>query len=145
MPVLAPLPVIDPVAVADVEALLAAIPPDRELDEPGEDRRETRIELPSVDLAGDQPHNVGAAAWPVTAGPVGMGSLEPAQDPGPVQEIVDQGIDRDQLHANFEPARANVSGADQNARHRHGQDLVRNAVDVAHRLDQANERLRQRV
>ena len=49
------------------------------------------------------------------------------------------------MHANFQPPRANVSGADQNARHRHGQDLVRNAVDVAHRLDQANARLRQGV
>ena len=51
MPVLAPIPVIEPVAVADVEALLAAIPPDRELYEPGEDLREGTIELPSVDLA----------------------------------------------------------------------------------------------
>jgi len=74
-----------------------------------------------------------------------MGGLEPAQDPGPVQEVVDQGIDGDQVHANFQPPRANVSGADQNARHRHGQDLVRNAADVAHRLDQANARLRQGV
>src|SRR4029077_3198495 len=131
MPVLAPIPVIDPVAVADVEALLAAIPPDREMYEPGKNRRESAVELPSVDLAGNQPDNVGAAAWPVAAGPVGMGGLEPAQDPGPVQEVVDQGIDGDQVHANFQPPRANVSGADQNARHRHGQDLVRNAVDVA--------------
>ena len=145
MPVLAPMPVIEPVAVADVEALLAAIPPDRELDEPGEDLPGKSVELPSVDLAGDQPDNVGAAAWPVTAGPVRVGSLEPGQDPGPVQEIVDQGIDRDQVHADFQPPRANVSGADQNAGHRHGQDLVRNAVDVAQWLDQANARLRQRV
>ena len=68
MPVLAPMPVIDPVAVANVEALLAAIPPDRELHEPGEDLREGAVELPSVDLAGNQPDNVGAAAWPVAAG-----------------------------------------------------------------------------
>jgi hypothetical protein len=81
MPVLASMPVIEPVAVADVEALLAAIPPDRELDEPGEDRRETTIELPSVDLAGDQPDNVGAAAWPVTAGPVGWAALNRARIP----------------------------------------------------------------
>ena len=77
MPVLAPMPVIEPVAVADVVALLAAIPPDRELHEPGEDLRETTVELPSVELAGNQPDNVGAAAWPVTAGTVGMDSLEP--------------------------------------------------------------------
>jgi hypothetical protein len=145
MPVLAPVPVIEPVAVADVEALRAAIAPNRELDEPGEDLRETTVELPRVDLAGDQADNVGAAAGPVAAGAVGVGGLEPGQDPGPVQEIVYQGIDRYQLHANFEPARANVSGADQNARHRHCQDLVGNAVDVAHRLDQANARLRQGI
>jgi hypothetical protein len=80
MPVLAPMPVIEPVAIAGVEPLLAAIAPDRELHEPGEDLRETTVELPSVDLAGDQPDNVGAAAWPVTAGPVGVGGLEPGQD-----------------------------------------------------------------
>jgi hypothetical protein len=62
MPVLAPMLIIDPVAVADVEALLAAIPPDRELDEPGKDLREGSIELPSVDLCGNQPNDVGAAA-----------------------------------------------------------------------------------
>ena len=118
---MAPMPVIDPVAVANVEALLAAIPPDRELDEPGKDVRETTIELPSVDLAGDQPDNVDAAAWPVTAGTVRMGGLEPGQDPGPVQEIVDQGIDRDQVHADFQPPRANISGTNQNARQGHGE------------------------
>ena len=99
MPVLAPIPVINSVAVADVEALLAAIPPDRELHEPGEDLREAGIELPRVNFAGDQTNDAGAAAWPVTAGAIRVGSLESAQDPGPVQEVVDQGIDRDQLHA----------------------------------------------
>ena len=137
MPVLAPIPVIEPIAVADVEALLAAIPPDRELHEPGEDRREGTVELPGVDLAGNLPDNVGAAAWPVTAGPVWMASLEPAQDPGPVQEIVDQGIDRDQVHADFQPPRANISGTNQNARQGHGEHLVRNAVDIPQRFDQA--------
>ena len=52
MPVLAPMPVIEPVAVANVEALLAAIPPDRELDEPRENGREARIERTGVDLLG---------------------------------------------------------------------------------------------
>ncbi len=130
MPVLAPMAVIEPVAVADVEALLAAIAPDRELDEPGEDLRETAVELTSIDLCGNQPHNIGAAIWPVAAGAVGMGRVEPSQDPGPMQEIVDQGIDGDQVHPNFQPPRANVSGADQNVREAHRQDLVSNAVDI---------------
>ena len=62
MPVLAAMPVVEPVAIANVEALLAAIAPDCELDEPGEDLRETAVELPSVDFAGDQADGIGAAA-----------------------------------------------------------------------------------
>ena len=145
MPVLVPMPVVEPIAVADVEALLAAIAPDRELHEPGEDLRETTAELTSVDFAGNQPDNVGAAAWPVTAGPVGMGGLEPGQDPGPVQEIVDQGIDRNQVHTGLQPLGANIGGTDQNAREGHGQHLVRNAIDIAQRLNQGIARLRQGV
>ncbi len=130
MAVLAPVSVIDPIAVADVKALLAAIPPDCELHEPGEDLRKIAVELPSVDLAGNQPNDIGAAAWPVAAGPVRMGSLKPSQDPGPVQKVVDQSIDGDQLHPDFQPLRANVSRADQNVREAHRQDLVSNAVDI---------------
>jgi hypothetical protein len=92
---LAPVPVIEPVAVADVEALLAAIAPNRELDEPGEDSRESWIERTSVDLLGSTANNFGAAAWPVAAGAVWVGSLGPRQDPGPMQKVMDQGIDRD--------------------------------------------------
>jgi hypothetical protein len=84
------MPVVEPVAVANVEPLLAAIPPHRELHEPRENGREGRIERTSVDLPGSTGNNLGAAAWPV----VGMGSLESGQDPSPVQKIVDQGLDR---------------------------------------------------
>ena len=145
MPIFAPMAVVEPVAVADVEALLAAIPPNRELHEPGKYLRETAVELPSVDLAGDPANGIGAAAWPVAARAVGMGGLEPSQDPGPVQEIVDQGIDRNQVHADFQPPWANVSGADQDAGQCHGQDLVGDPVDVAQWLNQANTHLRQRL
>jgi len=74
-----------------------------------------------------------------------MGSFESNQDPGPVQEIVDQRIDCDQVHADFQPPRANIGGADQNAGQGHGQDLVRNAIDVPQRLDQAVAGFLQRV
>ena len=65
-----------------------------------------------------------------------MGGVEPFQDPSPVQEIVDQGIDRDQLHADFAAIGANLSGADQNVGQRHGEHFVRNAVDIAQWLNQ---------
>ena len=107
--------IIDSVAVANVEASLAAIPPDCELDEPGKDLRKTAVELTSVDLAGNQPHNFGTAAWSVTTGAIRMGRFEPGQDPSPVQKVMNQGIDRDQVHTGLQPARANGSGTDQNA------------------------------
>ena len=62
-----------------------------------------------------------------------------------MQEIVDQGIDRDQVHADFQPPRANISGTDQNARQGHGEHLVRNAVDVAQWLNQRHAHSRQGV
>ena len=62
-----------------------------------------------------------------------------------MQKIVHQGIDRDQLHADFEPPRANVGGADQNAREPDGEHLVRNAVDIAQWLNQGITRSRQSV
>ena len=114
MPILTSVPVIDPVAVADVESVPAAIPPDRELHEPRKDFRECAVELLGVDPVGNQANDVGTATLPVTALAVRMGSLEATQDPSSVQEIVHQGIDRDQLHANIEPPRANVHSANQN-------------------------------
>ena len=72
-------PVIDPVAVADVEAELGAVPPDGVLHEPRKKGRERRIESPGVDLLGHQGNNVGAAAWPVAASTIEMVGAEPGQ------------------------------------------------------------------
>ncbi len=139
------MPVIEPVAVADVEALLAAIAPDRELHEPGKDLRKAAVELLCVDFAGYEPNDVGAAAWAVTAEAVRMRGVEPGQDAGPVQEIMDQGVNRNQLHANLQPPGPNISGADQNAGQRHSEHFVRDAVNIAQRLNQAAARLWERV
>ena len=65
MPILAAVPIIEPVAVADIEPCLAAITPDGELHEPGKDLGEGPVELPGVELAGDESDDVGAAAGPV--------------------------------------------------------------------------------
>ncbi len=70
-----------------------------------------------------------------------MDRLEASQDAGSMQIIMNQGIDRDQLDADFEPLGANVSGADQNVGLGHGEHFVRNPVDVAQRLDQGIARL----
>jgi hypothetical protein len=116
------------------EVQVAAIVPDGELHEPGKVGRKAAVEATSIDLPGNTANDSGAAAWPVTARAVRVVSLEPAQDPGPVQKVVDQGIDGDQLHTDLFPFRPNISSADQNAGQRHRQHLVGNAVNIAQRF-----------
>jgi hypothetical protein len=70
--VLATTTVIDPIAVADVESLLGAVPPNCVLDEPGKICRERRVELSCVDLPGDPPDQVGAATRRVAMNPIQM-------------------------------------------------------------------------
>jgi hypothetical protein len=57
--------------------LLAAIPPDRELYEPGKDLGEGSIELPSIDPLGGQANDVDAAARPVAGGAISMCGVKP--------------------------------------------------------------------
>jgi hypothetical protein len=96
--------IVDLIAVADVEALLGAVPPDGVLNEPGERRWEPAVELPGVDLLSDRFDDVGAAARPVAGDAVGVVGPEPGQDAGPVQEIVDQGVDGDHAAPDLAPA-----------------------------------------
>jgi hypothetical protein len=101
--VLATSAIIDLVAVADVETLLRAIPPDCVLHEPRKRPRKSRVELPGVDLVGDSLDHVGAATWPVASGAIRMGGVKPMQGPGAMQEIVHEGVDRDHAAADLEP------------------------------------------
>ena len=101
--VAAKLAIIDAIAVADIEAVLRAIPPDCVLDEPGKRLRELGVELPGIDPVGHSLDNVGAAARPIAGDPVGMVGLKSAQDPGPDQEVVNQGIDGDHAGADLVP------------------------------------------
>ena len=58
------LPIINPIAVADVEARLGAIPPDRVLNEPRKRLRKIGIELPGIDPLGHGLYNVAQPpAW----------------------------------------------------------------------------------
>ena len=53
------MPVIEPITVANVEALLAAIPPNGELYEPRKYLQNGEVELSCVDTTGDQSKEVG--------------------------------------------------------------------------------------
>jgi hypothetical protein len=63
--IFAAFPVVNLIAVADVEAVLGAVPPERILNEPRKRFGKTAVELPGVDLLRDRLDDVGAAARPV--------------------------------------------------------------------------------
>ena len=105
MPVVATGVVVDAIAIANGEAVPGAIPPDCALHESGKCRREGRIELASINVRREQPENAGAPSRPVAPLSVRMLGAQPPQDPGSVQEIMDQGVDRHEGRADFDPQR----------------------------------------
>jgi hypothetical protein len=143
--VVAALDIINAIAVADIEAALAAIPPNCVLDEPGKGLRKRWIELPGIDPLGHVLNDVGAAAESVASQPVLVLRLEPLQDPGPVQKIVHQGVDGDHAAADLGPEDHLFGSAEQKAGQGHGEDLVRDTIDLPHRLDQGRRHSRQPV
>jgi hypothetical protein len=55
--------VVNLIAVADVEAVLGAIAPDRKLNEPRKHLRKPRVELPGIDVIGDTFDDLGTSYW----------------------------------------------------------------------------------
>ena len=68
--VIARLAIVYAIAVADVEARLRAVPPDRVLNEPRKWLRKAGIELPGIDPLGHDIYNIGAAAGLVAGGAI---------------------------------------------------------------------------
>jgi hypothetical protein len=58
---------IDAIAVANIETTLAAVPPDRVLDEPGKGAWKDRVELPGIDPVRDGCNKGGASCSPFAA------------------------------------------------------------------------------
>ena len=96
-------------------------------------------------LGGKETENVSAPARPIAPVAIRVGRRKAAQDPSSVQEIMDQGVDGHERRADFEPQRPSVSGAQQQGRKRHRQDLVRNAIDVPQRSEDSPPTGRQPV
>ena len=122
--------VVDAVAVADSEAGLGAIPPNRVLHEPRKNRWESRIKDTGVNPLSGHTNNVAATARPVAARAISMVRTKPAQDTGPVQEIVHQGVDGDHAAADLAPDGTAARRRQEDAGQSHRKDLVRNAVNV---------------
>src|ERR1700730_17507720 len=85
------------------EAALAAILPDRVLDEPREGLWKARVELPGIDPPGDGLNDKCAATGPVAGHAIQVVRVEPGQDAGPVQKVVHQRVDGDHAAADLDP------------------------------------------
>ena len=97
--------VVDAIAVADVEAILGAIPPNCALHEPRKRRREGWVELSSINVGRELIYDASAPSRLIATGSVSVVGTKPPQDPGSVQEIMDQGVDGHEGRADFEPQR----------------------------------------
>ncbi len=110
-------------------------PPERVLDDPGEDGGEGRIEGAGIDPFGHGLNDVSAAALPVAGRAIGVVGAEPGQDAGAVQKIVNEGIDGDHAGADLVPEPQLFWRSEQERRQGHGQHLVGDAVDFVQRRD----------
>ena len=68
----APAAVIDLIAVADIEARLGAVPPNRALNEPGKHLGKRRIKPAGINGRGNADEDVSAATWSVAGRAVWM-------------------------------------------------------------------------
>jgi hypothetical protein len=121
--------VINPIAVAHIETVLAAICPDCVLDEPGKGLWKAGVELSGIDPLGYGCNNVGAATGSVASRTVLVLRLEPLQDPGPVQKVMNQRVDGDHAAADLGPEDHFLGSAEQEAGQGHGENrelLARN-------------------
>jgi hypothetical protein len=137
--------IIDAIAIADIETTLAAILPDRVLDKARKGLRKRWIELPGVDPLGDGCNDVGAAAQPVAGRTIRVVRVEPSENAGPVQKVMNQRVDGDHAAADLDPESHFLGSAEQEGGQGHGEDLVRDTVDLTHRLDQGRRHCRQPV
>ena len=105
MPIVATGVVVDAIAVANVEAVLGAIPPDRALHEPRKRRGKGRIELREHQCSRRAAQECWRTLPAGSIGPRKVIGAQALQDPGSVQEIMDQGVDGNERRADVEPQR----------------------------------------
>jgi hypothetical protein len=127
---LAPLAIIDAVAVADAQSFLSAESPDRVLYEAGEVTWERFVEFFRVYANSDLLDNFRAAIFVVATRTVWMLGVAPHKNSRPMKEFVHQRVDGDHAATGFVPMRSGVRRSEQNHRECHAEHFVGNAIDV---------------
>jgi hypothetical protein len=100
---LARFSVVDAVAVAKIETVGGAKPPNGMLNEPGKIARKTPVKGSGVDPLRQVLDDVGATALGITGSSIGVRCAATFQNAGPVQEIVDEGVNGHHGLAGLEP------------------------------------------
>jgi hypothetical protein len=85
------------VPVANVFPSLAAIGPNIVLNKPGKAGRKGGVELSAVDPAGEVLYHPQAPVLGVAPGAIRMVELVAVQNPGPMEEVVYQAVDRNHV------------------------------------------------
>jgi hypothetical protein len=119
------------VPVANVFPALAAIGPNIVLNETRKVGREGRIELPAVNSGREVVYDSQAPFLGVAPGSIGVVELVTAKYPGPVEEVVDEGVYRDHVLPDPPVVPPGVSGQEE-ARQGHVGELradIRNGCD----------------
>ena len=127
--------VFDAYAIARVEFAHCAEAPNGVLDKSGKMLRKVCIELRRIDFERDSSKQRFAAVLGVTRRSINMLGVEPALDAGAMQPCMDERIDCDHGRTGGEPTLPGGIGGKQQARQRHVQHFVGDAVNMTHRLD----------
>ena len=97
--------VVDAIAIAEVETVCRAKPPNGVLNEPRKIARKLPVEGSGIDQLRHVLDDVGAAALGVAADTILMGLAAAVKNPGSVQKVMDQGINCDHVRAGLKPNR----------------------------------------
>ena len=100
--------VVDAVAVADIEAVGGAKPPNGMLNKARKYSWIARVKGSGIDLRRDRMNDVGTAALGIATDAVAVLATAIVENTAAVQKVMDEGIDRDHVLADRKPRRMAV-------------------------------------
>src|ERR1043165_2403388 len=128
--------IIDLIAVADIEFLLSAKPPQRVLHKARKYCRIARIELACIDPLSKLAQDVCTTSILIAAGAIPMFPAKASNESCSVQKIVHESVNGNHANTSDQPSWLCPGSGHQHIRQRHVQSLMREAENVSQWLDQ---------
>ena len=133
---MASLPIIDVVAIADIETGLGAELPNDILEKPRIVGGGSRFDRLEIDRLGELVENDRTASLAIAGLPISMGMAIGREDAGPMEEVVDQAVDDDERPTECQPAGLRPTGGNEQARQGHRGKLRADPIDLAKLLEE---------